>query len=247
MSWPERTVLGALTNNSREALLSVGTLRQYPVGCRIIMEGDTSTYVVVLIDGWAKVVGASEEGGQALLALRSRGDLVGELAALDDQPRTASVISAGSVVGLEIRQGEFLRLLAEHQDLSIAVTRALSAKLRWSTRRLIEFSGLSVGVRLVRVLSELASLDSQRTTDGIELGFGLSQPELAAMVGASEPSVQRALHQLREKGVVETGYRRVIITDPLALEAIGSPVQVGSRSSANPSHEVVSVPSPRGP
>src|SRR6516225_2713495 len=93
--WPEGTVLGALTDSSREALLSIGTLRRYPAGSTLIMEGDPSTYVVVLIDGWVKVTATTEDGGQALLALRSGGDLVGEQAALDGQPRSASVISAG--------------------------------------------------------------------------------------------------------------------------------------------------------
>jgi CRP/FNR family transcriptional regulator, cyclic AMP receptor protein len=152
---------------------------------------------------------------------------VGEQAALDDQPRSASVISAGATVGREVRQSELLRLLAEHPDLSMAITRALSAKLRWATRRRIEFSGLPVPVRLARVLSELARLDSKPTVDGIELGYGLTQPEFAAMVGGSEPSVHRALRQLRDEGIVETGYRRVIIRDQRALDAIAGPIWTG--------------------
>jgi CRP/FNR family transcriptional regulator, cyclic AMP receptor protein len=247
LKWPERTVLGALTASSREALLSVGTLRQYPAGARLIRESDSSTYVVVLIDGWAKVVGATEEGGQALLALRSSGDLVGEQSALEDEPRSASVISAGATVGREIRQAEFLRLITELPDLAIAVSRALSAKLRWSTRRLIEYSGLPVRVRLARVLSELTRLDGRRTPDGIELGFGLTQPEFAAMVGASEPSVHRALRQFRRSGVVETGYRKIIIRDPLALDAIAGPVWTGGPQTASGTGSVTSWLRPRGP
>jgi hypothetical protein len=50
--------------------------------------------VIVLIGGWVEVIGATEDGGQALLALRSSGDLVGEQAALENQPRSVSVISA---------------------------------------------------------------------------------------------------------------------------------------------------------
>jgi CRP/FNR family transcriptional regulator, cyclic AMP receptor protein len=227
VSWPKRTILGELTESSREALLSTGTPCQYSSGTTLIMEGDYSTYVVVLIDGWAKVTAATEDGGLALLALRSSGDLVGEQAALENQPRSASVISAGASLGRKIRQGDFLHLLATHPDIAIAVTRALSAKLRWATRRRIDFSGLAVPVRLARVLCELARLESKESAGGIELGYSLTQPELAAMVGASEPSVQRALRQLRADGVVDTGYRRITIRDPAALDALAGSAWTG--------------------
>ena len=230
MSWPGRTVLGRVTDSSREALLATGTLRQYPAGSTLIMEGDSSTHVFLLIDGWVKVTGTTEDGGRALLALRSSGDIVGEQAALENQPRAATLTSAGVTVAREIHQNEFLRLLAERPDVSMAVTHALSAKLRWATRRRIDFSGLPTNVRLARVLSDLAALDGRQTSQGTELGYELTQPELAAMVGASEPSVHRALRQFRADGVVGTGYRRVIIRDMRTLHEIAGVAWIGTRS-----------------
>jgi CRP-like cAMP-binding protein len=102
----------------------------------------------------------------------------------------------------------------------VAVSRALSGELRWATRRRIDFSGLPVIARLARVLSELGYLYGRQTQGGIEFQYTLTQPELAAMVGASEPSVHKALRQLRKDGAVVTGYRQVVITDPAALDAI---------------------------
>jgi CRP-like cAMP-binding protein len=80
-----------------------------------------------------------------------------------------------------------------------------------------------VHVRLARVLSELARKNSRSTSAGIELGYALTQSELAAMVGVSEPSVQRALRILRDSGVLTTGYRRIIIRDMSALKRIAGP------------------------
>ena len=74
--------------------------------------------------------------------------------------------------------------------------------------------------RLARVLGELGRLYGQPTGNGIEFRYTLTQPELAAMVGASEPSVHKALRQLRTDGIVVTGYRQVVITNPGALDAI---------------------------
>src|SRR5215472_5359385 len=94
-SWPRRTVLGSLPEKTREALLTLGIPREFAVGSTLIMEGDTATDVMVLIDGWVKVVGVTDEGGLALLAFRTGGDIVGEQSALENEPRSASVISAG--------------------------------------------------------------------------------------------------------------------------------------------------------
>jgi CRP-like cAMP-binding protein len=211
-----------LSESTREELLSLGTSREFLPDSVLMLEGDKGTDVMALIDGWVKVVGSTEEGGHALLSLRVGGDLVGEQAALDGQPRSATVISAGVTAAQVVSQREFLRFLERNPDASVAVSRALSGELRWATRRRIDFSGLSVLARLARVLSELGRLYGKPTPDGIEFQYLLTQPELAAMVGASEPSVHKALRQLRGDGVVVTGYRRVVIADPEALDAIAS-------------------------
>ncbi len=223
--WPQQTFLGMLGESTLEELLSLGTLREYLPDSVLILEGDATTDVMALIDGWVKVVGTTEEGGYALLSLRIGGDLVGEQAALDNQPRSATVISAGVTAARVVSQRAFLRFLDRNPDANVAVSRALSGELRWATRRRIDFSGLPVLARLARVLSELGCLYGTRTPNGIKFHYTLTQPDLAAMVGASEPSVHKALRQLRKDGVVETGYRQVVITDPAALIAIS-----GSRS-----------------
>jgi CRP/FNR family transcriptional regulator, cyclic AMP receptor protein len=221
--WPEGSVLGSLPETAREGLLALGRPREFALRSTLIMEGDTSTDVIVLIDGWVKVVGVTDEGGRALLALRAGGDVVGEQSALEGQPRSASVISAGATLAHVIGQRDFLRFLDASPVTALAISRALSAKLRWSTRRRIDFSGLPVRIRLARVLSELARLHGRPVSEGIEFGYSLTQPELAEMVGASEPSVHKTLRQFRGAGMITTGYRRLVICDPLALGAIAEP------------------------
>jgi CRP-like cAMP-binding protein len=205
---------------AREELLALGNPREYLPESVLMLEGDSTTEVMALVDGWVKVLGSTEDGGHALLSLRIGGDLVGEQAALDNSPRSATVISAGVTIVQVIGQQDFLRFLDRRPDAGVAVSRALSGKLRWATRRRVDFSGLPVMTRLARVLGELGRLYGRPGGDGIEFRYTLTQPELAAMVGASEPSVHKALRQLRQDGIVVTGYRQVVITDPEALDAI---------------------------
>jgi CRP/FNR family cyclic AMP-dependent transcriptional regulator len=220
VSWPPRTLLGMLSETSRAGLLSLGIFREYAAGATMLLEGDTSRHVIAVHGGWTKVITRTSEGGMALLALLSRGDLIGEMAALDDQPRSASVITAGPVTGYVIQQQDFLRFLAGHPDAYAAVARSLSAKLRWATRRRTDFSGLPGDVRLARILSELARMNGRITNEGTELGYTLTQPELAAMLGVSEPSVQRALRKLRDIGVIDTRRRQIVVLNMTALHVI---------------------------
>jgi CRP/FNR family transcriptional regulator, cyclic AMP receptor protein len=220
VNWPSQTFLGMLGEDARDELLSLGASREYLPDSALMLEGDRTTYVVALIDGWVKIVGSTEEGGQSLLSLRVGGALIGEQAALDNGPRSATVISASVTTAQVLTQRDFLGFLHRRSDAGIAVCRSLSTELRWATRRRIDFSGLPVVTRLARVLSELGRLYGQRGSNGIELPYTLTQPEFAAMVGASEPSVHKSLAQLRHDGVVETGYRQVVIVDPAALDLV---------------------------
>jgi len=220
-----------LSERERDGLLSLGMLHEWATGSTLLMEGDTAMHVLVLDAGWVKVVAALEEGGEALLALRSRGDLVGEQAAVENAPRSASVVSAIPVRAYIIQREPFLKYLTDHPRVHHAVTHALSAKLRSETRRRVDFGILRSDVRLARVLGDLARRNSRLTDEGMELGYTLTQPELAAMVGISEPSLQRALRKLRELGVVDTGYRRIVILDMTKLDGIARPGWNGGQDS----------------
>jgi CRP/FNR family cyclic AMP-dependent transcriptional regulator len=222
--WPSGTFLGMLSESTRGELLRLGTSRQYLPDNILMLEGDKTTEVMVLIEGWVKVVGSTEDGGQALLSLRVGGDIVGEQSALDDIPRSATIVSASMTTAQVISQRDFLEALRRWPDAAVAVGRALSSELRWATRRRVDFGNLPVVARLARVLCELGRRNGRQTPTGIELQYTLTQPELAAMVGASEPAIHRALRQLREEGVVHTGYRHVVIADPVALDATARPL-----------------------
>jgi len=206
-----------LSNSSRAGLLKLGMFREYPARAPILQEGDSSAHVLLLHGGWVKVVAGTPQGGQAMLAIRSRGELVGEEAALNDERRAASVVSVGPVTAYVVTQGNFLRCLAEDPDVHLAVTRDLSGRLQAANRRRVDFTGQPGDVRLARVLCELTRMKSRVTATGLELGYALTQPELAAMAGVSEPSVQRALSKLRDSGALGTGRRRIVIRDLAAL------------------------------
>jgi CRP-like cAMP-binding protein len=247
--WPRRSFLGALPDGARMALSVVGSHREYVAGSSLIVEGDACTDVIALIGGWAKVVSSTAEGGRALLGLRFSGDLVGEQSAFECRPRSASVIAAGLVRAHVVRRQDFLSFLNDWPVAGVAVGRMLSMKLRWATSRRVDLSGLPVLVRLAKVLTELTEfteLDDTPLRREQGTAYALAQPELAEMIGASEPSVHKALRQLRGDLVIETGYRKIVIRDPAALAAIAASAPIPSCDGVVPASAGAQCHQPRG-
>ncbi|WP_283137750.1 Crp/Fnr family transcriptional regulator [Rhizohabitans arisaemae] len=223
--WPKSSLLGTLEERTRDELLRLGSLQQYATGEILLMEGERSTHVFLLIEACVKVTSTTEDGKLALLAIRMGGDLVGELAGLDGEPRVATVTAAGPCVVRRMSQEVFVDFLTRHPAASLAVNRSVAGKLRHATRRRAEFGSRATSTRLARVLLELARNYGEAGEEGVVIGVSLTQPELAALVGAADPTIHKALTQLRRGGVVETGYRRIVIRDmaTLRLQAGMSP------------------------
>ncbi|WP_197319963.1 Crp/Fnr family transcriptional regulator [Saccharomonospora sp. NB11] len=216
-TWPPTSLLGGLSQAKRHALLAAGTRVRYPAGKVLIREGEDSTFALFLLDGVVKVLGATGNGRDTLLAIRLGGDLIGELAALDSRPRSATVVTCGPVTAQLFSCAEFLGCLRDDPDLAHAVNRAVVGKLRMANERRISLTGCGVDTRVARVLWQVALSYGERNGRGAVIPLPLTQPELASLCDAAESTVHKSLRRLRESGVIATGYRSVTVTDLAAL------------------------------
>lgn len=219
-TWPYGTFLASLDPADRKALLGAGSAVCYAPNETIMLQGADGIEVVLLLRGFAKIVGTSHDGSLVLLAFRTRGDAVGELAALDGGSRSATVQSATAVEARRIAATVFTGLLDSHPGIGRALRVYVARKLRSATGHRIDVSSAPVLVGVARVLDRLVGEYGRPEDGGITLDIPLSQAEVAALVGASQPSVQRALADLRRRGVIMTGYRRPRIMDPDLLGRI---------------------------
>jgi CRP/FNR family transcriptional regulator, cyclic AMP receptor protein len=218
--WPPAGLLGRLDEAERQVLLELGHPVAYPAGRITMREFDHSDFVLLLLGGTVKVTAHAQDGRAALLAVRMAGDLVGELAGIDQQPRIASVTACGRVLARYILRSELIECTRRHPAIGLAVSASVVAKLRTATGRIVDFTGYGVLGRLARILHHLAVTYSRPGQNEAQLP--LSQPEMATLVGAAESSIHKSLRALRDAGAISTGYRKITILDLKLLARIAA-------------------------
>ncbi|MEU4553815.1 Crp/Fnr family transcriptional regulator [Micromonospora violae] len=221
LRWPPGTLLGCLNPKTRASLLALGTTVSVKAGDHILREGTTGSHLVLLREAVTKVTVSMADGRQTLLAIRVSGDLVGEISALNDTPRTATVTACGAGLVTVIYKREWHPFLHDQPEAALALARTTAARFRWANRRRVDFTAYSAKIRLARVLAELSTAHGEATSDGRTVGVTLTQPELASLCGAAEPTVEKALRELRQAGVIRTGYRQIVVHDLAQLQRVG--------------------------
>jgi CRP/FNR family transcriptional regulator, cyclic AMP receptor protein len=213
-TWPEASLLGTLDPVAREQLLAGGEYRRYPARQILMREGERGDFVLLLLDGVVKIIGAAFEGRDVLLAVRMGGDLVGEFAGVDGQPRSAAVTTCGPVSALWVPVGKFRDCLRRESHIAAAVTASITGKLRAANSYRVDLAGCDAATRMARALYYLAMTYGQRAGENAALRLPVTQPELATLCGVADPTGHRVLRELRTAGLISTGYRAIWVGDP---------------------------------
>jgi CRP/FNR family transcriptional regulator, cyclic AMP receptor protein len=182
--------------------------------------GQVPQHVLVLRSGRVKVTAATPLGRDVVLAFRGPGELLGELSALDQEPRSASLVALEPVEALLLGHEDFRRFLAERPDAAIVLLRLLARRLRDVDAGRIRFAASSTMGRVAIRLLELCERFGREEQGAIRIALPLSQEELAGWAGASLESVTRALQRMRSLGWLETRRREIRVLDVEALRRI---------------------------
>ncbi|GGR14006.1 hypothetical protein GCM10010497_15210 [Streptomyces cinereoruber] len=178
--------------------LAPGHLR--PARSVLLRQGDPATHVILLDSGSTLVTLSGAEGERTLLAVRGPGELLGELAVLDEKPRSATVIAAERCRVHLIPASSFLLFVEEHGLLAPLLRHAIT-RVRESEAVRLEFATADVPLRLAGALGRLVRAGSQASG---EPSVRLTQVELSQMIGASRNAVGSAIKPWRERGWLET-------------------------------------------
>jgi len=213
--WAPGTLLFTLGEAEQRELTGLGGKRVFPPGESLINEGDEGKESYILLEGCCKVLCSTADGRSVLLSIRVGGDLVGELAAFDGKPRSATVVACTTVVTRVISQRTLLGYMERRPAVAQAIHLAVVEKVRRATTFRTFASGAPTVMRLSFILDYLARTYGSPCPEGTRIEVPLRQQELASLVGVSEPSLQRALARLRQDNSIITRYREIVVRDLL--------------------------------
>jgi CRP/FNR family cyclic AMP-dependent transcriptional regulator len=206
----------ALPPADQIALLAAGSTRGFARGRALLHQDQMPDAVILLRSGQVKVCRSTPAGHESVLAIRGPGELLGELAAIDGQPRSASVIALEEVEALVVSPHAFRSFLAGHPAAAMAMLGMLSRRLRDADAKRLGFGKTTQG-RVAERLLELADRFGTAEAGFTRIELRISQDELAGWAGASIESVGRALATMRSLHWIETARREIRILDMDAL------------------------------
>jgi len=220
-SWPPLSLVAQLTEPERIALLAAGSPVKFPDDAILVLQGDPGDGLFVLTDGMVKVTVAAESGTETMLAVRSRGDLIGEFAVLDGEPRTATARAVGAVSAIRISRARFTEFGQRYPAAQTTITKSLVAKMRAATERHAAERTWGARERVAQVLYELAEDYGEQAVDGaVVIPLPITQSELGELAGVAVSTTERVLGDLRKEGVIATRYRKIAIRDMAFLGTI---------------------------
>jgi CRP-like cAMP-binding protein len=195
--------------------------RRYRKGETIFHQGDAGDALFVIESGAVKIVLPSPGGEEeAIIATLRPGDSFGELALVDGADRSATAIAHEGTAAYRLNRPDLERLMENKPQLRAALLEALATELRRLTRHVDEMHFLNLPGRLARRIVSLAREADPTASGEVRLPWQFSQSELAAMIGATRPTVNRMLSGFAAEGLLRIERDFLVVPDLERLDRV---------------------------
>ena len=186
-------------------------------GRTLVEKSSRSAEVFFLLEGQAKVLLYSATGREVWVHDIGPGDMFGEIAILDGEPRSASIVAYTDITVAVMRANDFMACIESSPAAGLWLSRLLASGMRRLTQQVFELSALNVRTRIHCELLRLARKGEARN-GGIELRPAPTHAELASRVGTHREAVTREMRALSDAKIIRHARRSLIIVDLPRLE-----------------------------
>jgi CRP-like cAMP-binding protein len=191
-------------------------MRSHPASQVILLENDWGSSVYFILNGWVKIRTYNLDGKEVTLNILGKGELFGEMAPLDEVPRSTDVITLAPTTIGNMPAQDFVQLLNVEPQAGIRLAQLMARRLRQVNRRLRLRESDSTS-RVADILLFLADGQGKRGPNGTEIP-NLPHRELSSLSGLARETVTRVLSKLEKKGLIVRDRDTLCIPDPHALE-----------------------------
>lgn len=196
------------------AICRVMVERTFRDGQVIVHEDDDESHTFFIIySGAVHIALMSPEGKQTVLATLRKGDFFGEMAILEGEPRSASVVAFGICTLLMLYRRPFLDILEKYPRMTIQMLSEMSRRIRRSNHHVNTLSMMSVYGRVAEMLLRMAREQGVRSGDVTVIENRPTHQAIADMAGTTRETVSRILSQLQKKQLIAIDRKRLVILD----------------------------------
>ena len=213
-------VLDALSKSDRELVLDRVVRRTLSPGEPLYFAGDRQRRMHLVGSGLLKLTARSADGNETILLLGLPGDVLGDIAALDDLPQPLDAIAAVRTTVYGVDAELFVEILQRNPTAMLELARQLGRRLRWMCDAALERTSSEVPARLAGRLLDLADLLGRMDSGALEMDLPLAEQDLGSLAGMCRESACKTLRRFKAQGLVDYRGRTLRILRPDALERI---------------------------
>jgi CRP-like cAMP-binding protein len=217
-------LFGKLTPQHIDRLSACIVTKTVKRGTNIFAKGDPGTSLCAIGAGTVRISVPSADGKDAVFNVLGKGDIVGEIALLTGNPRTADATAVTDCELFVMERRDFLPLMREEREIALTIIEILCSKLRQTTEQAAEVMFLDLPSRLAKALMRLLDAD---TAGMQERKVTITQKDLGNIIGMSRESTNKQLRMWEDKKLVRLERNAVVI---LAIDALAAIAEDGGHS-----------------
>jgi CRP/FNR family cyclic AMP-dependent transcriptional regulator len=189
----------ALNLERLEEIARIATLRRVVRNAVVLHAGDRTDNIYIVLSGELEVQMSNQEGRAVLLSRLGPGEMFGEMGAIDEHPRSATVMAIKPCNLVVISKENFTRCLAKNLDFTLYIIHNLVKRLRQADRKIESLALIDVFGRVARLLLDMAEIRDGRKV----VSRHITRQEIARTIGASREMVSRVMRDLQVQGLIE--------------------------------------------
>jgi len=205
-------LFSGLDDNELEEIVAITSKRSYPKNNIIINEGDETNSLYLIMSGKVKIILSDEDGKEITISILEPNDYFGELSLIDDEPRSARVVTTEQCQFCIIHKSDFNHVLDNNPGLVRNLMKGLSQRLRLANKNIESLALMDVYGRVARTLLQFSKPEDDGTR---VIHEKLTQKDIASMVGASREMVSRIFKDLTAGGYITVKSGIITITEKL--------------------------------
>jgi CRP-like cAMP-binding protein len=213
-------IFASLSTAELTGLAKLAVERRVRRDAAVVRRGDADSSLMILVAGRLRAGSMSAEGREVTLGVMQAGDVVGEIALLDGQPRSLDVTAMTDSTLLVVKRRDFLPFLSARPELMLRLMGLLCDRLRRASKAFEDVALAPLSARLARLLLDLADEHGAPCSSGIRIRLRLSQRDMSAQVAATRERVNKQLRQWHEAGVLGEQGGHLVVQRPAELRAL---------------------------